>query len=66
MAPRRVGWDGRLPVPGTGAYEWAGFRTDQPRELNPERGWIATANHNTQPTALDPPLFFMRANESAR
>lgn len=58
MAPRRVGWDGRLPVPGNGSFEWNGFRTDQPREFDPERGWIATANHNTQPRGLEPPLFF--------
>ena len=57
-SPRRVGWDGRLPVPGTGRYEWDGFRDDLPRELNPERGWIATANHDIHPPGYDPPLFF--------
>lgn len=66
LAPRRAGWDGRLPVPGSGAFEWAGFRSDQPRELNPERGWIATANNNTQPPTLDPPLFFLRGDAGAR
>ena len=45
----RRSWLGRLPVPGTGAYEWEGFRTDLPRELNPARGFIATANNNIQP-----------------
>lgn len=51
-------WVGRLPVPGTGAYEWNGFRRDLPRELNPERGFIATANHNVQPKDYAPPLMF--------
>ena len=49
LTPDRRGWSGRLPVPGTGAYEWQGFRSDLPRELNPERGFIATANNNTHP-----------------
>lgn len=58
-SPNRVGgWYGRLPVPGTGSYAWDGFRTDLPRELNPARGWIATANHNIQPPDFYPPLFF--------
>jgi penicillin amidase len=49
LTPDRRGWTGRLPVPGTGKYEWRGFRSDLPREYNPERGFIATANDNTHP-----------------
>ena len=49
LTPDRNGWNGRLPVPGTGKYEWKGFRSDLPREYNPERGYIATANDNTHP-----------------
>ncbi len=49
LTPDRTGWNGRLPVPGTGAYEWQGFRSDLPREYNPERGYIATANDNSHP-----------------
>ena len=49
LAPDRDGWTGRLPVPGTGKYEWKGFRSDLPREYNPERGFIATANDNSHP-----------------
>jgi penicillin G amidase len=49
LTPDRDGWNGRLPVPGTGKYEWKGFRSDLPREFNPERGYIATANDNTHP-----------------
>ena len=34
-APKRRGFDGRLPVPGTGAFDWEGLRDDLPQELNP-------------------------------
>jgi penicillin amidase len=49
LTPDRSGWNGRLPVPGTGAYEWKGFRSDLPREINPDRGYIATANNQSHP-----------------
>jgi penicillin amidase len=60
--PDRDGWVGRLPVPGTGKYEWKGFRRDLPRELNPARGFIATANHNVQPKDYRPPFMFKNAD----
>ena len=56
--PNGTTWSGRLPVPGSGAYEWDGFRRDLPREINPSRGFIATANNNTQPAGFTPPVFF--------
>jgi len=62
LTPRRKAWAGRLPVPGTGLYEWDGFRRDLPRELNPERGFIATANHNVQPKGYSPPFMFKSAD----
>ncbi|MGQ0704419.1 MAG: penicillin acylase family protein, partial [Gemmatimonadales bacterium] len=65
-SPKRPNWHGRLPVPGTGEYEWDGFRDDLPRELNPERGWIATANHDIHPPGYDPPLFFKNGPQTAR
>jgi penicillin amidase len=58
LTPSRNGWSGRLPVPGAGRYEWRGFRTDLPREINPARGFIVTANHNVQPKGYSPPLMF--------
>ena len=59
LTPDRDGWNGRLPVPGTGAYEWRGFRTDLPREFNPERGYIATANNNVHPPGYEGrPVFY--------
>ena len=46
LTPIRPNWDGTFPVPGDGRYEWAGFYDgdDLPSEVNPARGWIATAN----------------------
>src|SRR6185295_19410911 len=66
LTPSRIGWSGRLPVPGTGEYEWQGFRQDLPRELNPERGFVATANHNIQPKGYAPPLMFKNPQAAER
>src|SRR5262249_50666802 len=52
LAPVRKGWDGLLPVPGaSGQYERQGFLdvTGLPPSLNPEAGYIATANPNILP-----------------
>ncbi|MEE2778856.1 MAG: penicillin acylase family protein [Acidobacteriota bacterium] len=51
LAPIRPNWDGLLPVPGDGRYEWDDFYDmDQlPVEANPERGWVATANQMNLP-----------------
>jgi penicillin amidase len=65
-SPKRPNWHGRLPVPGTGEYEWDSLRTDLPREYNPARGWIATANHDIHPEGYDPPLFFKAGPQRAR
>jgi penicillin amidase len=47
IQPLRKNWSGLLPVPGDGRFEWDGFLpiTDLPHEVNPPRGFIATANH---------------------
>lgn len=49
--PRRTTYDGLLPVPGDGRYEWDGFmpRSDLPSSYNPEKGWFATANEMNLP-----------------
>ncbi len=63
LTPDRDGkWFGRLPVPGTGEYEWRGFRDHMtlPHEINPQRGWIGTANHDIQPDGYWPPIMFRR------
>ncbi|QUD87383.1 penicillin acylase family protein [Phenylobacterium montanum] len=45
-SPIRPNWDGLLPVPGDGRYEWKGFLTlDQlPHVYDPPEGWFASAN----------------------
>jgi penicillin amidase len=62
LTPNRRGWDGRMPVPGTGQYEWDGFRKDLPRTLNPVAGFIATANHNINTSGYWPPVTFKSLN----
>ena len=51
FAPIRRGWDGTLPVPGDGRYEWQGFHDplSTPREIAPASGWVATANQFNLP-----------------
>jgi penicillin amidase len=46
IAPLRT-WSGLLPVPGDGRFEWDGYLPINalPSDHNPERGFIATANH---------------------
>lgn len=67
FAPVRKGWSGRLPVPGTGQYEWGPEpRTDLPSEFNPERGFIATANNNTHPRDFKPPYAYYPAGDRYR
>jgi len=49
--PIRRNWDGLMPVPGDGRYEWDGyFDMDVlPEEYNPERGYSGTANSMNLP-----------------
>jgi penicillin amidase len=51
-APIRKNWDGLLPVPGDGRYEWAGFHGKDvlPSLLNPEQGYFGTANEMNLPS----------------
>jgi penicillin G amidase len=63
LTPDRAGWNGRLPVPGSGAYEWRGFRSDLPREFNPARGYIATANNNVHPPDYEGRPVFYHSSE---
>jgi penicillin amidase len=50
-APIRPNWDGLLPVPGDGRYEWTGRWTgDQfPTRYNPPSGYITTSNEMNLP-----------------
>ncbi|NNK20365.1 MAG: penicillin acylase family protein [Flavobacteriaceae bacterium] len=51
IAPVRRNFSGLVPVPGDGRYEWDGYLPiiEKPHEVNPERGYIATANQNVTP-----------------
>jgi penicillin amidase len=50
-APVRPNWDGLLPVPGDGRYEWKGFLSldELPHIYNPASGWFASANEMNLP-----------------
>lgn len=50
LAPIRRNGHGLVPAPGaSGEYEWQGFHPMEalPSAADPERGFLATANHNT-------------------
>jgi penicillin G amidase len=51
IQPIRRNWSGVLPVPGDGRYEWDGYLpiASLPAEVNPARGFIATANNYLLP-----------------
>jgi penicillin G amidase len=51
LAPRRTTFNGLLPVPATGEYEWSGFvpNAELPHSYNPATGFVATANQKTIP-----------------
>ncbi|MDP2010317.1 MAG: penicillin acylase family protein [Phenylobacterium sp.] len=51
MVPARPNWDGLLPVPGDGRYEWKGFLEpdELPSVADPKQGWFASANQMNLP-----------------
>ena len=51
LTPVRPNWDGLLPVPGDGRYEWAGMMPESrlPAVRDPARGFVATANQMNLP-----------------
>ena len=51
LTPIRKNYDGLLPIPGDGKYEWHGFYDmDQlPVQFNPPEGYVATANAMSLP-----------------
>jgi penicillin amidase len=50
-SPIRPNWDGLLPVPGDGRYEWQGFHPFSvlPQTIDPASGFVATANEMNMP-----------------
>ena len=51
LTPSRPNWDGLLPTPGDGRYEWAGLMPESqlPALHNPPKGFVATANQMNLP-----------------
>src|SRR5262249_824412 len=51
LAPIRPNWDGLLPVPGDGRFEWAGRWNGErlPRAYNPASGYLTTSNEMNLP-----------------
>ncbi|MWB76832.1 penicillin acylase family protein [Pseudooceanicola sp. 216_PA32_1] len=56
LTPIRGNWNGLVPMPGDGRYEWRGRLTlDQmPHARDPACGYLATANENNIPEGWDP------------
>ena len=53
--PVRPGWDGLMPVPGDGRYEWAGTiqAPTLPQDEDPACGWLGSANQMNLPPDFD-------------
>jgi penicillin G amidase len=51
LAPLRKNFNGLLPLPANGQFEWAGFlpNAELPHSFNPAEGFIATANQKMIP-----------------
>lgn len=51
FVPRRPNWDGLLPIPGSGAFEWDGYvrSNDLPGVFDPKSGILVTANEMNFP-----------------
>lgn len=50
-APQRPNWDGLLPVPGDGCYEWSGIMdpAEHPWRVDPLEGFVHSANEMNLP-----------------
>jgi penicillin amidase len=61
ITPLRENWDGLLPVPGDGNYEWQGYLPikDLPHSFNFSEGFYATANHFNIPDGYPHSLGFI-------
>ena len=51
LAPKRPNWDGLMPVPGDGRYEWKGFwpREKMPFAYDPTKRYFTTSNEMNLP-----------------
>lgn len=55
MLPGRRNWDGLMPVPGDGRYEWDSLVSISTLldVVNPPEGWTGNANHFNVPAAVE-------------
>ena len=62
--PVRKNWDGLMPVPGDGRYEWNGFFAKDmlPSSYNPSEGFFATANEYNLPAGYPIEIARSRSN----
>lgn len=51
FSPVRTNWDGLLPIPGNGRFEWQGYLDGMslPAAKNPAKGYLASANEYNLP-----------------
>jgi len=73
ITPQRKNWNGLLPVPGNGLYEWESYLPIKqlPHVYNPEQDFFATANQYNVPEGYphilglqwSDPFRFLRINE---
>jgi penicillin amidase len=63
IAPVRDGWDGLLPVPGDGRFEWKGFLPIKslPNIFNPQEGYFSSANEENIPAGYPHALGYIWA-----
>lgn len=64
ITPSRKGWEGLLPVPGDGSFEWNGYLPTKslPHVYNPPEGYFSTANQDNVPTGYPYVIGFMWAD----
>ncbi len=55
IIPIRKNHSGLVPVPGDGSYEWSGYLPikERPHQLNPSKGFLATANQDITPLSYN-------------
>jgi len=64
IVPIRRKGNGLVPVPGNGSHDWEGFLPpfDLPHELDPARGWVASANQENLPLGYPFPISYQWAD----
>jgi penicillin amidase len=64
ITPLRPNWDGLMPVPGDGRYEWDGYLPIKslPHVYNPPQGYFSTANQDNIPPGYPYSVGFMWAD----